>query len=150
MGEPAWRHFRSLGSQRQAVLGSSLEPVISSQPRVTWMPGIPEPLGCSTLGCPPLCCLAAQPCPRHLALPRCCSGRRAQTQRQTRGCRWGVGGLYFSRGKGIPLLPPQLVLPPLPLPSLPPQASSTQKIPSRQAGPWFYPGGQGLRTPSPC
>lgn len=41
-GGQAWRRFRSLGSERQAVLGSSLEPVIL-QPRVTWMPGIPEP-----------------------------------------------------------------------------------------------------------
>lgn len=40
----AWRRFRSPESTSQAVLGSSLEPVIL-QPRVTWMPGIPEPLG---------------------------------------------------------------------------------------------------------
>lgn len=39
-GWPAWRRFRSLGSE--AVLGSWLEPLISKQ-RVTWMPGIPEP-----------------------------------------------------------------------------------------------------------
>ena len=41
-GRPAWRRFRSPGSERQAVLGSGLEPLIW-QRRVTWMPGIPEP-----------------------------------------------------------------------------------------------------------
>jgi hypothetical protein len=39
-------------SERQAVLGFSMEPLIS-QRRVTWMPGIPEPLGCSARGPPP-------------------------------------------------------------------------------------------------
>lgn len=95
MGEPAWRRFRSPGSERQAVLGSWLEPVIS-QPRVTWMPGIPEPLGCSALAVPP-------PLPRCSALPPAALGE-SEHKGRLGACRCGASISLSER----PLLPPQL------------------------------------------
>lgn len=129
MGEPAWRRFRSLGSQRQAVLGSSLEPVIS-QPRVTWMPGIPEPLGCSAVGRPPSASWLHSPAPftwLFPSLPLLLWEERVDTKAE-----WSVqvGGGRGSISQGESASPCSLhSLFCLPHPPLrPPKASSTQKI----------------------
>lgn len=114
-GWPAWRRFHSLGRERQAVLGSSLEPFIS-QPRVTWMPGIPEPPGCSTRSPPPTA-------PSRVSSLGARGGERLG-QRET-GTR--SGGPCFEMH--ISLLPPALALlscPPrvpswLPAPPIPTQ-----------------------------
>lgn len=152
VGEPAWRHFRSLGSERQAVLGSSLEPVIS-QPRVTWMPGIPEPLGCSTLGRPPSASSLHSPAPFTWPFPaRCCFGRRESGHKGRLECAGGGGRGSISQGeRASPCsLHSWFCLPSPPLfPPAPPQASSTQKIPSQTGRPMAG-DGQGLRTPNPC
>lgn len=129
MGEPAWRRFRSLGSERQAVLGSSLEPVIW-QPRVTWMPGIPEPPGCSALGRPPSASSLHSPAPFTWPFPPAAAlGRESGYKGRLECAGGGWEGLCFSRRKGIPLVPLHSLFWPHTPP--PPQASSTQKIPSQ-------------------
>lgn len=152
VGEPAWRHFRSLGSERQAVLGSSLEPVISQQRRVTWMPGIPEPLGCSALGRPPSASsLHTQPCPLHLALPRplLLWEERVGTKADWSVQVGGGGGPLFLTVKGHPPAPSTACsASPRPAGFLHPENSLLD---------WQAHGfilvagdGQGLRTSNPC
>lgn len=137
LGGPAWRRFRSLGSERQAVLGSSLEPVIL-QPRVTWMPGIPEPLGCSAPACPPPLppCLAQRPWPA--------AALGGKSEHKGRLGLAGGGWLTFSRGKAHPPDPstarPAFLLPPYTL-SQALFSLCSDSSPPRQIGPWFYPGG---------
>lgn len=136
-GGPAWRRFRSLGSERQAVLGSSLEPVIL-QPRVTWMPGIPEPLGCSAPACPP----PLPPCLAQRPWPAAALGGKSEHKGRL-GLAGGGGSLSLGE-RHIPLILPQLALPSCPL--LTPYLQALLSLcsdssPPRQIGPWFYPGG---------
>lgn len=98
----------------------------------------------------PLCFLAAQPCPLHLALPlppAAALGGESGHKGRVECAGGGWEGLDFSRGKGIPLLPPQLVLPPPSPPSAPRRLPPPRKFSPRLAGPWFYPGGWGWPRP---
>lgn len=88
-GRPAWRRFRSPGSERQAVLGSGLEPLIW-QRRVTWMPGIPEP---GLFRCAPPRRRRRRSLPRP-ARPHC--GRREDTGTKGLG---RAGGASLSQGE---------------------------------------------------
>lgn len=97
-GEAGRRRFRSPGSERLAVLGSRLEPLIS-QRRVTWMPGIPEP-GLFRCACPPAAPSRSGPRPSRAA------GGGTLGQRGQDVLR---GGAFLSRRS--PQLPPRLVLP---------------------------------------
>ena len=125
-GWPAWRRFRSLGSE--AVLGSWLEPLISKQ-RVTWMPGIPEP---GLFRC------ALPPPPTLLPAPRPPASGDGQWDKGTGTCF--PSGTLLPPGKAScslhcsPAHGPLLCLPNL----LPPHPGGGRTLP-----PEFYPGGWG-------
>ena len=131
-GWPAWRRFRSLGSE--AVLGSWLEPLISKR-RVTWMPGIPEP-GLFRCALPPPPTLLPAPRP-----PRC-----GGTDSGTKGL-----GLAFPVAPCFPQGRPPAP-PPAPQPRPPPPLSRicSQRIleaaaPSPQSFILVVGDGQGLK-----
>lgn len=142
-GEAGRRRFRSPGSERLAVLGSRLEPLIS-QRRVTWMPGIPEP-GLFRCACPPAAPSRSGPRPSRAAGGGTL-GQRGQDV--LRGLPFQAQPLAAS--KACPALLPALG----PLLSLqaPLQPTPWVPYPARLVQ-GFIPvagGGQGLRPPRPC
>lgn len=146
--EGAWRRFRSPESTSQAVLGSSLEPVIL-QPRVTWMPGIPEPLGS---GLPPPFPLPLGP--SALRLPSRCFERESEHKRRLGHEGWGPG---FLKVKGtFPCSVHRLphLLAPFPLPHLQASLLPCPGAPLRDTQAHGFilvaRNGQGLRTPNLC